>query len=46
MKRNVKRVFLVCFLLGTLLISCDVRGSCALQAVAGGAQYCQEQAVR
>ncbi|HRJ57929.1 MAG TPA: hypothetical protein PK152_10300 [Anaerolineales bacterium] len=46
MKRKVKYVFLVCFLLGTLLISCDVRGSCAMQAVAGGAQYCQEQVAR
>lgn len=44
MKRELRKLILVCFLLGFLLTSCDSRASCALQAVAGGSQYCQELA--
>ena len=44
MKLKLRKLILVCFLLGLLLTSCDSRASCAMQAVAGGSQYCQELA--
>ena len=42
MKRITKEILLMCFLLSFALASCDAKVSCALQAVAGGSQTCQE----
>ena len=48
MKRNVDQkysilpIILLHICMAFLLSSCDVTASCNLQAVAGGAQYCQQ----
>lgn len=44
MKRTIKQILLLCFLLSFALTACDAKFSCALQAVAGGSQTCQETA--
>jgi len=44
MKRTIKKILLLCFLLSFALTACDAKFSCVLQAVAGGSQTCQETA--
>jgi hypothetical protein len=42
LKLPVLQIILVYVFLALFLASCDVTTSCNLQAVAGGAQYCEE----
>ncbi len=44
MNKMIKMVVLVCVLSSFMLVSCGVKSSCVLQAVAGGSQYCQDPA--
>jgi hypothetical protein len=43
MIKTVKKLVLIFFLASFALTACNTKLSCSLQAVAGGAQYCQEK---
>lgn len=42
LKLPVIQIILLCACLALFLTSCDITTSCDMQAVAGGAEYCEE----